>query len=122
MNSSGQSVPLPTSILNKFGYNIEFTGTGQYQGLNIDYEAMANHLLALDQAANRNGVKIWRVVFDNALQKELFKRPKAESLRKKMQFSTKRPWVRHDEHYHIDFIVPCESLMNAMTTKQAPPK
>jgi penicillin-insensitive murein endopeptidase len=107
VNSTGQSVLLPISLFNKFGYGIEFTGVGHYQDLNIDYAAMTNHLLALEQAANKNGVKIWRVIFDNALQKELFKLPKAGLLRKKMQFSTKKSWVRHDEHYHIDFIVPC---------------
>lgn len=110
VNPSGLSVPLPTSLLNKFGYGIEFTGTGQYQDFSIDYPAMAHHLLALKKAAGRNGVKIWRVIFDNDLQKQLFKTPEAASLRAEMEFSSKQPWVRHDEHYHVDFIVPCEPL------------
>jgi len=21
-----------------------------------------------------------------------------------------KPWVRHDEHYHVDFAVPCKTL------------
>lgn len=108
VDASGQSVPLPASILNKLGYGIEFIGTGQYQELNIDYPAMVKHLSALKLAADRNGVKIWRVIFDNDLQKQLFKLHEATSLLKGIEFSTKKPWVRHDEHYHVDFIINCQ--------------
>lgn len=106
----GKSVALPTSVLNKLGYNIEFVGKGQYKRLTIDYEAMAEHLWALKTASDQNGIKIWRVIFDNELQNELFRLPKARKLREQITFSTKKPWVRHDEHYHIDFIVPCQPL------------
>ncbi len=107
VDSEGISVKLPTSILNKFGYDIEFVGAGEYKGLKIDYGAMALHLRALKASADKNGVKIWRVIFDNELQKQLFKVPEAKGLSEVMAFSTKKPWVRHDEHYHIDFSVPC---------------
>jgi penicillin-insensitive murein endopeptidase len=106
----GQSIPLPTSITNKLGYGIEFVGKGEYKELRIDYAAMAAHLWALTAASDKNGVKIWRVIFDNELQKELFKVKGSEGLSKAMAFSTKKPWIRHDEHYHIDFIVPCKPL------------
>lgn len=110
VDAGGKSVKLPTSVTNKFGYAIEFVGDGGYQGLNIDYPAMALHLWALKAAADKQGAKIWRVIFDNQLQGQLFKAPEAKGLRKAMAFSTKQPWVRHDEHYHIDFIVPCAPL------------
>jgi penicillin-insensitive murein endopeptidase len=103
-------VALPASVFNKFGYGIEFVGTGLYRNLHIDYSAMAKHLLALKQAANRYGVKIVRVIFDNELQKQLFKTPEAASLRAELVFSTKKPWVRHDEHYHVDFMVSCAPI------------
>lgn len=109
VNSAGKSVPLPTSLFNKLGYSIEFVAGGQYQDLRIDYSAMASHLLALKQAADINSINIRRIIFDNELQKELFKVPESVLLRTKMTFSTKKPWVRHDEHYHVDFIVPCEN-------------
>ncbi|WP_347989707.1 penicillin-insensitive murein endopeptidase [Methylomonas sp. AM2-LC] len=110
VDSDGVSVQLPTSILNKWGYGIEFVGSGEYHGLNIDYDAMALHLWTLKASAEKNGVKIWRVIFDNDLQVQLFKSPEAKGLREVMAFSTKKPWVRHDEHYHIDFSVPCQPL------------
>lgn len=107
VDASGQSVPLPTGIFNKLGYGVEFVGTGQYRDLSIDYPAMALHLSALKQAAERHGVKIRRVIFDNELQKQFFKVAGAATLRKEVAFSTKKPWIRHDEHYHVDFIVAC---------------
>lgn len=33
--------------------------------------------------------------------------PTGKALPKIMLFSVKKPWVRHDEHYHIDFVVKC---------------
>ncbi len=107
LNMDGESVPLPTSPLNKFGYNIEFSNQGKYENYKIDFDAMANHLLALKKAADRHGVKIWRVIFDNELQKLLFASDKGAQLKSQLTFSTKKPWVRHDEHYHVDFVVPC---------------
>lgn len=104
----GKSVFLPTNALNKFGYNIEFSNSGEYEGYIIDFDAMAEHLLELKKISDKNGIKIWRVIFDNELQKLLFATKKGSELRKQLQFSTKKPWVRHDEHYHVDFDVPCK--------------
>lgn len=107
-DETGMSVPLPTGPLNKFGYAIEFNSQGKYKNLTIDFEAMAVHLLALKKAADQRGVKIWRVIFDNELQELLFRTTKGKELQEELTFSKKKPWVRHDEHYHVDFIVPCK--------------
>lgn len=109
IDESGKSVPLPTSPLNKFGYNIEFSDKGKYEDYTIDFDAMAEHLIQIKNASDQHGVKIWRVIFDNDLQKLLFASKKGSELKSLMTFSTKKPWVRHDEHYHIDFIVPCQT-------------
>jgi penicillin-insensitive murein endopeptidase len=108
LNEHGKSVALPTSPLNKFGYNIEFTSQGKYEEYKIDFDAMAYHLLELKKVADKHGVKIWRVIFDNELQKLLFATKKGQQLKSQLTFSTKKPWVRHDEHYHVDFVVPCQ--------------
>lgn len=108
INPKGISVPLPTGVQNKFGYSIEFDSKGKYDDYSIDFEAMATHLLAIKQAADKNGIKIWRVIFDNDLQKLLFKTSKGAELQKTFVFSKKKPWIRHDEHYHVDFTVPCK--------------
>lgn len=106
-NKANQSVPLPMHALNRFGYDIEFSTQGRYDDYRIDYEAMAFHLLTLKQVADQHGVKIWRVIFDNQLQTPLFATPHGEQLRSALHFSKKKPWVRHDEHYHVDFDLPC---------------
>lgn len=109
-NDAGESVALPTYPWNKYGYDIEFDQNGRYDDLVIDFEAMALHLLALKRAADQRGVGIRRVIFDNALQQRLFASDSGKALKSALTFSIKKPWVRHDEHYHVDFIVPCKPL------------
>lgn len=109
-DETGKSVPLLTNPFNKFGYAIEFDSQGKYKNYTIDYEAMAAHLLTLKKAADQRNIKIWRVIFDNELQKRLFLTSRGKELQAQLSFSKKKPWVRHDEHYHVDFIVPCKEF------------
>ena len=110
LNADGKSVHLPTHPLNKFGYDIEFDTNDHYDGLQIDYEAIAAHVVALDKQAKAQGYDLWRVIFDPSLQSKLYKTKYGEYLKHNVQFSTKRAWVRHDEHYHVDFDIPCTAL------------
>jgi len=107
-NEKGESTHLPTNPFNKFGYNIEFDASGKFEEFNIDYEALAAHLVALHKESKKQGFDLWRVIFDPDLQPNLFKTKHAEYLKKNIQFSKKRSWVRHDEHYHVDFDIPCK--------------
>ncbi len=107
LDASGNSVHLPTNLFNKFGYAIEFKNDDHYKGLRIDYSAMAAHITTLHQQAEKQGYDLWRVIFDPKLQPNLYKTKYANYLKKNIQFSTKPAWVRHDEHYHIDFLIPC---------------
>jgi penicillin-insensitive murein DD-endopeptidase len=108
IDDTGKSVMLPSNVLNKYGYDIEFSQDGIYRSYKIDFEAMAAHLLALKKSADRKGVKIKWVIFDNDLQKLLFQTSRGGELQSQLVFSKKKPWVRHDEHYHVDFVVPCK--------------
>lgn len=108
IDRKGKSVHLPTHPLNKFGYNIEFDGTGRYKDMTIDYEAMAAHIVSLDRAAKLRGHGLWRVIFDPKLQPPLFETKHGQYLMTNVQFSKRPSWVRHDEHYHVDFAVPCK--------------
>ncbi|MCI5125299.1 MAG: replication initiation protein [Candidatus Electrothrix sp. AR5] len=109
LNRDGKSVHLPTHPLNKFGYSIEFDASGTYDEYRIDYEALAAHIVALHKAAKEKSVGVWRVIFDPKLQPYLMTTQYGEYLKANVQFSKKRSWVRHDEHYHVDFLVPCQS-------------
>jgi len=111
IDESGQSVHLPTHLLNKFGYNIEFDNRGRYEEYAIDYIALAAHIVALHKSAVAQGVDLWRVIFDPKLQPELLKTPYGSYLKKHIQFSKNRSWVRHDEHYHVDFDIPCKEYV-----------
>lgn len=110
VDKSGDSVHLPTHPFNKFGYEIEFDGNDQFEQYTIDYVALAAHIVALHKATIAKGHEIWRVIFDPKLQPKLLATQYGEYLKKHIQFSTKRSWVRHDEHYHVDFRIPCEPL------------
>ncbi|KQQ89189.1 penicillin-insensitive murein endopeptidase [Massilia sp. Leaf139] len=109
VDAGGRSVALPSSPLNKFGYGLEFDERGRADGLRIDYAAMADHLHALSEAARNRKVGIKLVIFEPALMPALFATARGAALRK-LPFMRGKPWVRHDEHYHVDFAVPCEPL------------
>jgi penicillin-insensitive murein DD-endopeptidase len=108
LNKKAESVHLPTHAFNRFGYDIEFDKAGNYAEYTLDYAAMAAHIVQLHKSALNQGVDLWRVIFDPEMQAPLFKTKYAAYLRRHIQFSSKPAWVRHDEHYHVDFKVPCE--------------
>ena len=108
LDKKSKSVALPTSAFNKFGYGIEFDKKGKYEELTIDFEALAAHIYFLDETAHQNKVGIKRVIFDPRLQPLLFKTKYGRKLKGKLKFNTKQAWVRHDEHIHVDFVIPCE--------------
>lgn len=109
-DAKGRSVDLPTHTLNKWGYDLEFNVDGVYKGLTIDFEAMAAHVLALHRSAKARGVGIRRVIFDPGLQPRLRSTRAWPAIEGRVVFSTRPSWVRHDEHYHVDFEIPCEPL------------
>jgi penicillin-insensitive murein endopeptidase len=110
LDRQGKSVPLPTSVFNQFGYNIEFDKKGKYEELTIDFEALSAHIYFINEAAHNHKEKIKRVIFDPRLQPRLFKTKYGRKLKGKLKFNTQQAWVRHDEHIHVDFVIPCEKL------------
>jgi penicillin-insensitive murein endopeptidase len=46
------------------------------------------------------------VIFDPKLRLRLVGTPAWSDI-KELPFMTKPAWIRHDEHYHVDFEVPC---------------
>ncbi|TLU65695.1 replication initiation protein [Thalassotalea litorea] len=110
IDESGQSVHLPTHPFNKFGYEIEFDSKDRFEEFQLDYVALAAHIVALHKSAKQHGVDLWRVIFDPKLQPKLFATSYGEYLQQHIQFSKRRSWVRHDEHYHVDFAIQCQEL------------
>jgi len=108
INAKGISTHFSTTLFNRFGYDVEFDKEGRFKEFTIDYVALAAHIVALHKEARSQGHDLWRVIFDPELQPHLFETSYADYLKKNIQFSKKRSWVRHDEHYHVDFSVSCE--------------
>ena len=107
-NREGKSVPLPTRITNRFGYDIEFDANGKYHEYSIDFPAAAEHLYQLHLAAKARGADIALVIFETPFLPRLFATPRGAYLQQNLSFMQGTPWVRHDEHYHVDFAVPCK--------------
>ena len=94
---------LPTGPLNTFGYGIDFDDAGLNGDLAIDFAALAAHLHHLDRAAEANGLAIEVVILAPGLQDELRATEQGASLARRLRFSQNPSWVRHDDHYHVDF-------------------
>ncbi|MFZ2752858.1 MAG: penicillin-insensitive murein endopeptidase [Lysobacteraceae bacterium] len=107
VDEKGRSVPLPGNAGNRYGYDIEFDADARYRDLRIDFEALGEHLYALDQAGRRSGARIGRVIFEPAFLPELFATTRGAYLRQHVEFTRGTVWWRHDEHYHVDFTAPC---------------
>lgn len=110
IDKQNKSIYLPTNPFNKYGYDIEFDEHGRYRKYHIDFEAMAAHIKALHFSSVKHGIKIWRVIFDPKLQPLLYQTSSGDYLRKNIYIPTKNSWVRHDEHYHIDFRIECLAI------------
>jgi len=109
-DAQGKSVPLPTDIGKRFGYDLEFDADARYGEYTIDFPAIAEHLYQLHVAAKARGVGIALVIFDAPFLPRLFATPRGTYLKENLSFMKGKPWVRHDEHYHVDFAVPCKPI------------
>jgi penicillin-insensitive murein endopeptidase len=107
VSKKDEPTEVPISALNKLGYGLEFDRRGRLDKLQIDWKAIGEHLLALKSAAQAHGVRVRRIIITPAFHEQLFQNaPAARSLQP--LFMTREAWVRHDEHYHVDFDIPAE--------------
>ena len=107
--ASGKSVPLPTPVGERFGYDIEFDDSGRWGEYRIDFAAMAEHLYQLHRVAAGRGTGLALVIVDKPYLPLLFATSRGPYLKQHLNFMQGKPWVRHDEHYHVDFGVPCKA-------------
>jgi penicillin-insensitive murein endopeptidase len=105
---NGKSVHLPTNVFNKLGYSIEFDLKGRYKDYQLDYESLGALIVEVHKQTRKLGYKLWRVIFDPKMTPNLLKTFHGKYLKQNIYFTKKRSWVRHDEHIHIDFKIPCK--------------
>lgn len=92
-------------IFNLWGYNFDFDNSGKNGKISLDYESIAQHLLALKQASQKQGMVIQKVIFDPALRKKLAT-TSCWSQIENLPYTKNRVAWRHDDHYHVDFGFP----------------
>jgi penicillin-insensitive murein DD-endopeptidase len=97
----GVSTPLPKTVMDGFGYNLDFNEDGKMGKYQIDFEAMAFHLRTLEQVAVANGLIIRAIHYEPSLLPNLWQSDRLKSLKKK--FNTEPLVGRQDEHYHVEF-------------------
>lgn len=107
-DGKGRSVALPTKLLDRLGYDVEFDPQARYGEYTIDFDAMAEHLYQLDVAAKAAGSGLALVIFDTQYLPRLFATRRGPYLKEALPFLKGKPWVRHDEHYHVDFAISCK--------------
>ncbi|MGL6289860.1 MAG: penicillin-insensitive murein endopeptidase [Silanimonas sp.] len=109
-DAEGRPAALPLHPFNRYGYDLEFDAEGRLGDLRIDFAAINAHLLALDTAARREGIGLGRVIFDPPYLARLYAADGGAEVRRRIRFMPRPAWVRHDEHYHVDFALRCEAL------------
>ena len=109
-DTHGKSTHFPTNALNRYGYDVEFDRHGVYKNYTIDFDALAAHIVALHKATKIYGVDLQRVIFAPELQPKLYATQYGKYIKQHIYIPKKRSWVRHDEHYHVDFKLKCKPL------------
>lgn len=89
-------------------YTLDFDEEGKRNSkVCIDFNTMAEHLLALEKHARRNGLKIKKVIFKIELKDDLFATEAGKKLKAKGIYFARilTPVLNkvHDDHYHVDF-------------------
>lgn len=102
-DARGRVAELPTGPVHGFGYRWQFDSTGRAGDLRVDFDAIARHLAALDRAARKHGLAIRLVIIAPEYRRALSRSPRGRAVLARLPFMQGTPWVRHDEHYHVDF-------------------
>jgi penicillin-insensitive murein endopeptidase len=110
LDPNGHSVPLPGTLAHRYGYDLEFDAQGRLGELAIDFAAIAEHLRQLALAARKHGTDIGMVILDPDYVQRVYAAPRGAQIRQAIRFMATRPWVRHDDHYHVDFAIACQPL------------
>jgi penicillin-insensitive murein endopeptidase len=107
---NGKAKTILSNYIGLLHYLLKFSPDGKFslnRNTEIDFEAMAQHLIALDDAAKVNGLRIRKVLFHTDLHDELFNTAGGQELLKhNLRFIPHLDNLVnrfHDDHYHVDF-------------------
>ena len=105
---SDEPAMISTNILNKWGYNVEFDKQGRNDDYVVAFDLLAAQLRAISDATKKQRLGIAKVIVTPDFHAALFETKNGAYLRKTLPFMKTEAWVRHDEHFHIDFDYPCK--------------
>lgn len=94
---------LPTHIFNRFAYSREFDTAAISGKYAIDFESMATHLYFLKEQGKQYGISIRRIIFAPEFLPKLYATEYGPKIRD-ISFVYKKNWLRHDDHYHVEFL------------------
>lgn len=99
-----------TNYLGLMHYQLDFDDLGRLKvvpSIAIDFETMARHILALDDAGKKHGVSIKKVIFKIEMKNAFFATPSGKEVKRRgIYFAQNLPDLinrYHEDHYHIDF-------------------
>lgn len=91
-------------------YLLSFDDNGKYskdESIEIDFEMLAREIIALDDAAKEQGMKIEKVILKKELTDELRATNSGKEITKRNIYITRNltPLINslHDDHFHVDF-------------------
>lgn len=99
-------------------YLLEFDEKGRLNiqsSVQIDFETMGQHLIALDDAAKNHGLRIKKVILKINLKDDFFQSETGKEIKRRGIYFAQAlsPIVDklHDDHYHVDFALRwCSNL------------
>lgn len=95
---------IPSHPFNRWGYAYDFDTLARSKKLHIDFESMATHLYLLQELGKKRKMSIKRIIFAPEYLPYLYATKYGKQLQS-IEFVYKPNWVRHDEHYHTEFLL-----------------
>jgi penicillin-insensitive murein endopeptidase len=106
----GQKRDVLSDHIGLFHYLLPFNERGQFKlspKTEIDFVTMGIHILALDDACRKNGLRIRKILFNTNMLDELLNTPAGREIQERDIFIPRRlnDFINkyHDDHYHVDF-------------------
>ena len=91
-------------------YLLNFDSSGRLKlnkKVTIDFESMAKHIIALDNAARKNGLSVSKVILKINLKDDFYRTKSGQEIKRRGIYFAKRLSKKvdmvHDDHYHVDF-------------------
>jgi len=92
-------------------YLLDFDSKGRLlfaKGTEIDFETLGKHILAVDDAAHANGMRIRKIILREEVVDDLYRTDSGKEVKRRGIYLVRglHGFVNqvHDDHYHVDFV------------------